>query len=116
MKKIAFAGLAVLVAAAASCIIPIYLDEGSRFDRSKPAFSRTVAFAPGGTLRIDNAFGNIILIGWDREEAEILAEVKRQNLKPYFGIEWERTADSEPALHAEAVAFLEKTAQQLAGS
>ncbi|NLF72784.1 MAG: sugar phosphate isomerase/epimerase [Candidatus Anammoximicrobium sp.] len=49
--------------------------------------------------------------------AEILAEVKRQGLKPYFGIEWERTADSEPALHAEAVAFLEKTAQKLvAGS
>lgn len=47
--------------------------------------------------------------------AEILAEVKRQGLKPYFGIEWERTADSEPALHAEAVAFLEKTAQELAG-
>lgn len=48
--------------------------------------------------------------------AEILAEVKRQNLKPYFGIEWERTADSEPAIHAEAVAFLEKTAKELAGS
>jgi hypothetical protein len=46
--------------------------------------------------------------------AEILAEVKRQGLKPYFGIEWERTADSEPALHAEAVAFLEKTAKELA--
>ena len=74
MKKIAFAGLAVLAAAAASCIIPIYMDEGSRFDRSQPAFSRTIAFAPGGTLRIDNAFGNIILIGWDREEVEILAE------------------------------------------
>lgn len=46
--------------------------------------------------------------------AEILAEVKRQGLKPYFGIEWERTADSEPALHAESVAFFEKTAQSLA--
>jgi len=46
--------------------------------------------------------------------AEILAEVKRQGLKPYFGIEWERTADSEPAIHAESVAFLEKTAKTLA--
>ena len=46
--------------------------------------------------------------------AEILAEVKRQGLKPYFGIEWERTSDSEPSLHAEAVAFLEKTAKDLA--
>ncbi len=47
--------------------------------------------------------------------AEILAEVKRQNIqRPYFGIEWERTADSEPALHAESVAFFEKTAGKLA--
>jgi sugar phosphate isomerase/epimerase len=46
--------------------------------------------------------------------ADILAEVKRQGLKPYFGIEWERTADSEPAIHAESVAFFEKTAKQLA--
>jgi sugar phosphate isomerase/epimerase len=46
--------------------------------------------------------------------AAILAEVKRQELKPYFGIEWERTADSEPSLHAQAVAFFEKTARDLA--
>jgi sugar phosphate isomerase/epimerase len=46
--------------------------------------------------------------------AGILAEVKRQGLKPYFGIEWERTADSEPAIHAESVAFFEKTAKELA--
>jgi len=43
--------------------------------------------------------------------AEILAEVKRQNIqRPYFGIEWERTADSEPSLHAQSVAFFEKIA------
>ncbi len=42
--------------------------------------------------------------------------VKRQDIKrPYFGIEWERTADSGPALHAESVAFFEKTAGELAG-
>jgi sugar phosphate isomerase/epimerase len=48
--------------------------------------------------------------------AAILAEVKRQELQPYFGIEWERTVDSEPSLHAEAVAFFERTAGDLAGS
>ncbi len=47
--------------------------------------------------------------------ADILAEVKRQGLKPYFGIEWERTADSEPEIHAESVAFLDKTAKKLLG-
>lgn len=45
--------------------------------------------------------------------AAILAEVRRQGLKPYIGIEWERTADSEPSLHAQSVAFLERTAQGL---
>jgi len=45
--------------------------------------------------------------------AEIFAEVKRQSLKPYFGIEWERTEDSEAAIHAQSVAFLEETAGKL---
>ena len=45
---------------------------------------------------------------------EILIEVKRQGLKPYFGIEWERSADSEPSIHAASVAFLERTAGKLA--
>ncbi len=48
--------------------------------------------------------------------AAILGEIKRQGAKPYFGIEWERTADSEPALHAQSVAFFEQTAAKLAGS
>lgn len=49
--------------------------------------------------------------------AEILAEVKRQKIqRPYFGIEWERTADSDPSIHAQAVAFLEETAGELAGA
>ena len=47
--------------------------------------------------------------------AGILAEVKRQDIpRPYFGIEWERTPDSEPSLHAESAAFFEKTAGELA--
>ena len=46
---------------------------------------------------------------------QILAEVKRQGLKPYFGIEWERTDRNELAEHAESVAFFEKTAGELAG-
>jgi sugar phosphate isomerase/epimerase len=54
---------------------------------------------------------------WGRGQgriAEILAEVKRQGIgRPYFGIEWERTADSEPALHAQSAAFFEKTAGEL---
>lgn len=49
--------------------------------------------------------------------AEILAEVKRQDIqRPYFGIEWERTPDSQPSLHAQSVAFFERTAGELAGT
>lgn len=47
--------------------------------------------------------------------AELLTEVKRQGLKPYFGIEWERTADSEASIHAASVARSEKIAEELAG-
>jgi sugar phosphate isomerase/epimerase len=47
--------------------------------------------------------------------AAILAEVKRQGLKPYFGIEWERTDKTDIALHAQGIAFFEKTAGALAG-
>ena len=67
-----------------------------------------------------DAFGVVAArdVVWGQGEgriAGILAEVKRQGLKPYFGIEWERTPDSEPAIHAESVAFFEKTAEELAG-
>jgi len=49
--------------------------------------------------------------------ADILAEVKRQGIAhPYFGIEWERTPDSEPSLHAESVGFFEKTAGKLSAA
>lgn len=47
--------------------------------------------------------------------AAILAEAKRQELKPYFGIEWERTDRNELPDHAESVAFFETTAGKLAG-
>ena len=47
--------------------------------------------------------------------AAILAEVKRQGLKPYFGIEWERTDKTDLSLHVEAIAYFEKTAGTLAG-
>jgi hypothetical protein len=74
MNKIVSAAAFLAAAASTSCIIPIYTDEGSWFERDRPAFVRTIPFAPGGTIRVDNSYGNIIFIGWDREEVEILAE------------------------------------------
>jgi sugar phosphate isomerase/epimerase len=46
--------------------------------------------------------------------AGMLAEVKRQGLKPYFGIEWERSTDEPLETHARSVAFFEQTAAALA--
>lgn len=74
MKKIAPALLAVWAAVSASCVIPIYVDEGSRWNRLQEGFRQTAAFAAGGVLRVDNAFGNIIIRGWDHDEIEVTAE------------------------------------------
>jgi hypothetical protein len=57
-----------------SCIIPIYMDEGSRFVGNSPAFSKTIPFEPGGVLSVDNGLGDIVIRGWDRNEIEITAE------------------------------------------
>jgi sugar phosphate isomerase/epimerase len=46
--------------------------------------------------------------------AGMLAEVKRQGLKPYFGIEWERSTNEPSETHARSVAFFEQTAAALA--
>ncbi|MCX6565293.1 MAG: hypothetical protein NTW38_02535 [Candidatus Aminicenantes bacterium] len=74
MKKLYSAILAGWVAASVSCVIPVFVDEGSRWNQPREPFRQTVAFETGGVLRVDNAFGNIIIRGWDRNELEITAE------------------------------------------
>ena len=64
----------VLTASAASCVIPVYMDEGSRFSRPTEAFVRTLPFKAGGELRLANAYGPIIIRGWDQENLEVTAE------------------------------------------
>jgi len=63
---------AVLVAVA--CVIPIYVDDGGRFTRPSSTFLKTIEFAPGGGLSVDNALGDIVIRGWDKNEIEIAAE------------------------------------------
>jgi hypothetical protein len=36
-------------------------------------FRRTVPFAPGGTLAVENDYGDLTISGWDREEVEVVA-------------------------------------------
>ncbi len=74
MKRILPAVLAALAAAASSCVIPVYMDEGSRWSRPTESFRQTIPFKAGGVLQIDNAFGNIIIRGGDNDAIEIEAE------------------------------------------
>jgi hypothetical protein len=74
MKKSRLALLAVGAVWTASCVIPIYMDEGSRWDGTPEVFRQTAAFEAGGVLRVENAHGNIIIRGWDRNELDITAE------------------------------------------
>jgi len=63
-----------VVLAAASCIIPIYVDDGGRFTRPSSMFLKTIEFAAGGAISVDNVLGDIEIRGWDRNEIEIAAE------------------------------------------
>jgi hypothetical protein len=46
---------------------------GSESPGPIPEFRRTVPFAPGGTLTLENDAGDVSVTGWDREEVEIVA-------------------------------------------
>ena len=70
---------AVVAAATVSCVIPVYVDEGSRWSREPEAFQQVSEFAAGGVLRVTNIYGNIIIRGWDREELEVTAEETRND-------------------------------------
>ena len=66
----AFAG----ILAAAACVIPIYVDDLGRFDRTAAVFRETVEFAPGRVLSVENGVGDITIRGWDGDDIEITAE------------------------------------------
>jgi len=46
---------------------------GSEARTSGSEFRRTVAFAPGRALTLENDYGNVEITGWDRDEAEVVA-------------------------------------------
>jgi hypothetical protein len=74
MRKARWMMMTGAVVILSSCIIPIYMDEGSRFGGNPAAFSKTIPFAPGGVLSVDNGLGDIVIRGWDRDELEVTAE------------------------------------------
>ena len=67
----------------ASCILlenPEGDEPGWRTTRERESapsgseFRRSLEFAPGGTLSLENDYGDVRITGWDREEAEIVAK------------------------------------------
>ncbi len=57
-----------------SCIIAVVDYPGGTAGRSSGEFHKVVAFESGGTLSLENINGDIELLGWDKNEAEITAE------------------------------------------
>jgi hypothetical protein len=56
-----------------ACVIPlVFVDDSGRAMRE--IVHRTISLEPAGTVSIDTGAGDVIVRGWDRKEAEILAE------------------------------------------
>lgn len=98
-RSLRAAAILALPALLASCILlenPAGDDPGWRTvpDRSAPRpgateFRRTVAFAAGETLSLENDYGDVSITGWDRDQVEVVARaatVERQtdtSARPY---------------------------------
>ncbi|MDW7761375.1 MAG: hypothetical protein SCM96_12180 [Acidobacteriota bacterium] len=65
---------AVLVFAAASCIIAVVEQGAGGSFRADRTFNRTLDFETGGTVSLEHEAGVIEITGWDRNELEISAE------------------------------------------
>jgi len=83
--------------ASAACVIPVYVDEGNRWSRPVETFRHSSAFEAGGALRVDNAWGNIVIRGWERDELEVTAEETRDDsaepaARPLVDVETGETA------------------------
>jgi len=75
MKKNIFWILAVAVAGLAfsSCIVAVVdTSDLGRYPGGEE-FRKLLPFQAGGTVLLDNAYGNIEIYGWDRNEAEVVA-------------------------------------------
>ena len=65
---------ALLVFAAASCIIAVVEQGTSGSLRADRTFSRTLDFETGGIVSLEHDAGVVEIIGWDRDELEVVAE------------------------------------------
>lgn len=61
-----------------SCIIPVvYYPGQERLPSSWSKFYKVISLNPGGTISLENYYGDIEILGWDKDEVEVLAEEGR---------------------------------------
>lgn len=97
------APVAVLALAVACIILPDPGDsEGWRtIPRSDTTLSptevkETVDFSEGGTLSLENDYGNVEISGWDREEVEILSRGEEEPARRQSSARISRNRESRP--------------------
>ena len=88
-----------------SCILlenPEGDDPGWRTTRERESapsgseFRRGLEFAPGGTLTVENDYGDVRITGWDREEAEIVATAAAVEAQPQRSARQYRVRNATP--------------------
>jgi hypothetical protein len=87
MKKNVLLILALAAAglAASSCIVAVVDSSDPSLFPGGGEFRRLLPFQAGGTVLLDNSFGNIEIYGWERNEVEVIAR-EANTLRP--GIYW----------------------------
>lgn len=87
MKKhiIWILALAAAGLAASSCIVAVVDTSDPSLFPGGGEFRRLLPFQAGGTVLLDNSFGNIEIYGWDRNEVEVVAR-EAGTLRP--GVYW----------------------------
>jgi hypothetical protein len=75
MKKYIIWALALAAAglAASSCIVAVVDTSDPNLFPGGGEFRRLLPFQAGGTVLLDNSFGNIEIYGWERNEVEVVA-------------------------------------------
>jgi len=95
VRGVAVAGLAALAAACVTVVGP----EGAPPPWPLGEFRKTVEIKAGDTVTIEHTLGNIVIKGWDKDEAEIVATVRpinpseKQRVHLYTGDQLEPSID-----------------------
>src|SRR5512143_1010909 len=90
LRSLGAAAILASALLAASCILlenpegeePGWRTIPERGVRPAEEFRKTLPFASGGTLSLENDYGEVSITGWDREEVEIVARAATVEQQP----------------------------------